>query len=80
MSKAEMTTKCQVTISIEVRRRLGLRAGDELEFTEQNGVYHLRKHLPPAPLKKYRGYLKHLDNRRALRSGNLMNLNGGRGQ
>ena len=63
MVKSKMTTKGQVTIPKEVRKRLGLRAGDELEFTEENGVYHLRKHLPPEPLRKYRGYLKHLANR-----------------
>ena len=63
MSKAKMTTKGQVTIPIEVRRRLGLRAGDELEFTEENGVYYLKKHLLPTPLRKYRGYLKHLAKR-----------------
>ncbi len=63
MFKAKMMTEGQVTIPIEVRRSLGLRAGDELEFTEENGVYHLRKHLPPTLLRKYRGYLKHLEKR-----------------
>ncbi len=65
MVKSKMTSKGQVTIPIEVRKRLGLRTGDELEFTEENGLYHLRKHLPPTPLKKYRGYLKHLEKRDA---------------
>ncbi len=58
MTKTRITTKGQVTIPKEVRDRLGLRPGDELEFTEENGVFHLRKRLPPTPLRKYRGYLK----------------------
>lgn len=63
MAKTKVTTKGQVTIPKEVRVRLGLRPGDELEFTEEEGVFRLRKRIPPAPLKKYRGYLKHLAER-----------------
>ena len=63
MAKTRVTTKGQVTIPKEVRERLGLRPGDELEFTEAGGVFHLRKRLSPAPLKKYRGYLKNLAGR-----------------
>ncbi len=58
MAKTRITTKGQVTIPKEVRERLGLRPGDELEFTEEDGVFRLRKRLPPNPLRKYRGYLK----------------------
>lgn len=54
MAKTRITTRWQVTIPKEVRERLGLRPGDELEFTEEDGVFRLRKRLP----KKYRGYLK----------------------
>ena len=54
MARTRITTKGQVTIPKEVRERLGLRPGDELEFTEEDGVFRLRKRLP----KKYRGYLK----------------------
>jgi bifunctional DNA-binding transcriptional regulator/antitoxin component of YhaV-PrlF toxin-antitoxin module len=39
---------------------MGLRPGDELEFIEEDGVFRVRKRLPPTPPKKYRGYLKHL--------------------
>lgn len=63
MAKSRMTTKGQVTIPKEVRERLGLRPGDELEFTEENGVFRLRKRVSPAPLTKYRGYLKNLAER-----------------
>lgn len=63
MAKTRITTKGQVTIPKEVRDRLGLRPGDELEFMEEDGVFRLRKRLLPAPLKKYRGYLKDLADR-----------------
>ena len=60
MPESKMTTKGRVTVPIEVRKRLGLSTGDELDFTEEDGVFRLRKSLPPEPLKKYRGYLKNL--------------------
>jgi AbrB family looped-hinge helix DNA binding protein len=58
MAKTRITTKGQVTIPKEVRERLGLRPGDELEFIEEDGVYRLRKRVDPEVFKKYRGYLK----------------------
>ena len=63
MAKARMTTKGQVTIPREVRERLGLRPGDELEFTEEDGVFHLRKRVDPDVFKKWRGYLTDLAGR-----------------
>jgi AbrB family looped-hinge helix DNA binding protein len=63
MAKSRITTKGQVTIPKEVRERLGLRPGDELEFLEENGVYRLRKRVDPEVFKKYRGYLKELAGR-----------------
>jgi len=58
MAKTRITTKGQVTIPKEVRERLGLRPGDELEFIEEGGVFRLRKRVDPEVFKKYRGYLK----------------------
>ena len=63
MAKTKMTTKGQITIPKAVRDSLGLRPGDELEFLEEDGVLRLKKLVPDAPLRKYRGYLKHLANR-----------------
>ena len=60
MAKTKITTKGQVTIPKEVRERLGLRPGDELEFIEEDGVFSLRKRVDPEVFKKYRGYLKEL--------------------
>jgi len=58
MAKTRITTKGQVTIPKEVRERLGLRPGDELEFIEEDGMYRLRKRVDPEVFQKYRGYLK----------------------
>ena len=60
MVKTRITSKGQVTVPKNVRERLGLRAGDELEFTEEDGVFHLSKRVDPDVFKKYRGYLKDL--------------------
>lgn len=60
-----VTSKSQITIPREVRQRMGLRAGDRIEFVEQNGSYVLRKHLDESPLKEWRGYLKDLEGRTA---------------
>lgn len=38
-----VTSKGQVTIPIEIRERLGIQAGTEVEFRVRNGVVELRK-------------------------------------
>lgn len=42
MPKATLTSKGQVTIPASVRRRLGVKPGDRVEFVEmENGVFQL---------------------------------------
>lgn len=60
MAKAKVTSKGQVTIPKEVRERLGLRPGDEIELVEDRGGFRVLKRVPTSPFKKYRRYLKHL--------------------
>lgn len=63
MARTKVTTKGQVTIPKDVRERLGLRPGDEIEFVQDHGGYRVQKRVPASPFAKYRGYLKHLAGR-----------------
>lgn len=63
MARAKLTSKGQITIPKEVRTRLGLRSGDELEFVEEPDGYKLRKRLATSPFARWRGHLKHLAGR-----------------
>jgi AbrB family looped-hinge helix DNA binding protein len=48
MSKVtRLTTKHQTTIPLEVRRALGLRAGDQVQFSVEGSTVTLRKAEPP---------------------------------
>jgi len=60
MARAKITSRGQITIPKDVRERLGLRPGDEIEFWEDQGGFRLQKHLPESPSRNYRGHLKHL--------------------
>ena len=60
MIRTKITTKGQTTIPKEIRLRLGLRPGDELEFVEVDGEIVLRKRVQDSLFKEYRGYLKWL--------------------
>jgi len=58
MGKAKLTSKGQVTIPKEVRDRMGLRAGDEIEFVRENGNYRLQRVVRESPFDAWIGYLK----------------------
>jgi len=60
VTKAKITSKGQVTIPKDVRERLGLRVGDEIEFVEDRSGYRVQKRVLASPFVKYRGYLKDL--------------------
>ena len=60
-----VTSKGQVTIPKNVRERLGVRSGDEVEFFEKDGVVVVRKQTGKSPFHEWHGYLKkHLAGRR----------------
>ncbi len=63
MPRTKLTSKGQVTIPKDVRDRLGLRPGDEIEFVEDKSGYRVEKRVPVSPFRKYRGYLKDLAGR-----------------
>ncbi|MEX1255367.1 MAG: AbrB/MazE/SpoVT family DNA-binding domain-containing protein [Dehalococcoidia bacterium] len=63
MPTAKVTSKGQVTIPKKVRDGLGIRPGDELAFVQDGRGYRVEKRIQASPLKKYRGYLKHLAGR-----------------
>jgi AbrB family looped-hinge helix DNA binding protein len=44
MKQSTMTSKGQTTIPVEIRRRLGLKPGDQLIYEEQDGEIILRAH------------------------------------
>ena len=58
--RSRLTSKGQITIPRLVRQRLGLRTGDDLEFVELAGEFHVRKAPQRPRFAAYRGYLKHL--------------------
>lgn len=60
MSIAKLSSKGQITIPLDVRRRLGLQAGDRVEFIEDQLGFRLQKRVAGSPLEAYRGYLAHL--------------------
>lgn len=63
MLRTKVTSKGQVTIPKDVRERLGLRPGDEIEFVEDRRGFRVQKLMQVSPFKNYRGYLKHLAGR-----------------
>lgn len=62
-ARTKVTSKGQVTIPKDVRERLGLRTGDEIEFVDDRQGFRVQKRIAESPFRKYRGYLKHLAGR-----------------
>jgi antitoxin PrlF len=55
---SKISSKGQVTIPLEIRQRLGLRAGDRVEFVTENGRTIIRPERPAQnPFAKYVGAL-----------------------
>ena len=62
-ARTKITSKGQVTIPKDVRERLGLRPGDEIEFVDDRKGFRVQKRVAASPFRKYRGHLKHLAGR-----------------
>ena len=57
MATAKITSKGQITLPKEVRRRLGIGPGDQVEFVEENGKYVLKKIVKVSPFDAFVGFL-----------------------
>ncbi len=58
MAQAVVSTKYQVVIPKEVRRAIGLRAGQKVQVLVKHGVITL---VPLKPLSEMKGFAKGLD-------------------
>jgi len=52
---AKITSKGQITVPIEVRRSLGVRAGDRVAFEEREGEMRVIPIRTESPFARYRG-------------------------
>jgi len=58
MGVVTLSSKFQVVIPRDVRRKLDLRPGQKIAVLEKDGVVHL---IPQRSLKEMRGFVKGLD-------------------
>jgi len=53
--QAKVTSKGQITVPREIRRRLGVRAGDKLEFEDNGKEVRVKAVRKTSPFEKYMG-------------------------
>jgi AbrB family looped-hinge helix DNA binding protein len=53
--QARITSKGQITVPFEVRRAMGVRAGDKLEFEKDGADFRVRPVRTESPFAKYQG-------------------------
>lgn len=53
--QARITSKGQITVPHEVRRAMGVRAGDQLMFEKDGAGFSVRPVRAKSPFEKYRG-------------------------
>ncbi len=58
MFKAKVTSKGQVTIPAELRKKIGIEPGSYIEIKETEAGYVINKHIETECLKKYIGILE----------------------
>jgi antitoxin PrlF len=65
MITAKVTSEGQVTISKEVREKLGVQPGEAVGFEEEDGVLVITKAVTRSPFDKWVGKLTHLKGKRS---------------
>ncbi len=58
MYRTKITSKGQVTIPIDIRRKMGLRVGDSIEIKETREGYLIKKIIKESPFDQYVGFLE----------------------
>jgi antitoxin PrlF len=53
--QARITSKGQITVPYEVRRAMGVRPGDKLEFEKDGKDFRVRPVRTQSPFEKFRG-------------------------
>jgi AbrB family looped-hinge helix DNA binding protein len=53
--QARITSKGQITVPYEVRRAMGVRPGDKLEFEKDGKDFRVRPVRAQSPFEKFRG-------------------------
>jgi AbrB family looped-hinge helix DNA binding protein len=54
----KMTSKGQITLPHELRKKMGLQPGDKVEIAESPCGYIIKKHAIPSPFTQYVGFLQ----------------------
>ena len=65
MITAKVTSKGQVTIPKEIRKKLGVHPGEDVGFEEKDGLVVVSKVVTRSPFDKWVGKLKHLEGQRS---------------
>jgi antitoxin PrlF len=65
MITAKVTSKGQVTIPKEIRKKLGVHPGEDVGFEEKDGLLVVSKVVTRSPFDKWVGKLKHLEGQRS---------------
>jgi len=66
-NSSTISSKGQVTVPLEIRRRIGLSAGDRVEFVVENGQTLIRPlRTERNPFERYRGALKSFRSRKEI--------------
>ena len=55
MAKVKLSSKFQIVIPLEVRKKLDLKPGEEIVMIEKSGIIQL---VPQKPIKQMRGFVK----------------------